>query len=106
MSAPALTTGSVLTVIFAVSVFWHPLASVPVSVYVVVNNGAVTIGVTLLTPDVDAGFQLYVKAPLALSVVDCPSQMTWLDADAITFGSGLTVIRIVSEERHVPVPYV
>ena len=32
MSAPALTLGSGLTVIFAVSVFWQPLASVPVSV--------------------------------------------------------------------------
>lgn len=38
------------------------------------------------------GIQLYVDAPLAVSVVELPAQMVVLDAVVVTVGVGLTVM--------------
>lgn len=53
----------------------------------VVDAGVTVIGEPLMLP----GFQLYVVAPLPVSVADPPAQMVPEDADAVTVGVGLTV---------------
>jgi hypothetical protein len=59
-----------------VPVLTHPSALVAVTVYVVVVAGVAT----TLAPDVAdkpvAGLQLYVAAPEAVNVVDCPAHIT------------------------------
>ena len=77
-----------MTVTCAVAV--HPAAEVPVTVYVVVDVGlAVTVdAVVLLKPE--EGLQLYVFAPPAVNVVDCPKQIA-TGGETVTTGNGLTV---------------
>ena len=43
-------------------------------------------------PGNDPGIQLYVDAPVAVSVVDCAVQIVGEDAAAVTVGNGFTVI--------------
>ena len=82
------TTVVTVTVIWAVAV--HPFISVPVTVYVVVEVGdAVTDEPVVLLNPVE-GLQLYVLAPLAVRVVDCPAQIA-TGGLTVTTGSGLTV---------------
>ena len=68
----------------------HPFASVPVTIYVVVDDGAAVTDepVVLLKPV--AGDQLYVLAPLDVSIVDNPAQNA-TGGEIFTTGIGLTV---------------
>ena len=93
------TEGAALTVTVVFAVEVHPLTSVPVTVYVVVEAGASLTG----DPDKDPGIQEYVDAPVAESEVLSPEQIVAGIAEAFTVGSGLTVIVIVSVLVH-PLP--
>ena len=97
------TLGNVLTVTKRVTEATHPLAAVPVTVYVVVDAGETITGV----PDKAPGCQLYVLAPLAEMVVDCPTQIVALVIDVVIVGKLFTVISrvavAVQPEADVPV---
>lgn len=70
-----------VTVTCAVAV--HPFRSVPVTVYVVVEDGpAETLAPVVLLRPV-AGDHEYVFAPLAVSMVGCPLQMAVLGETVI-----------------------
>jgi hypothetical protein len=69
----------------------HPLAAVPVTVYVVVVVGVTVTG----EPVSDPGIQAYVEAPVAVNVVELPVQIDALDAVAVTAGEAFTVMRRV-----------
>jgi hypothetical protein len=75
------------TVTFTVFVEEQLKELVPITVYVVVIVGATDI----VVPVNANGFQLYVLAPLAVSVAVCPTQMDVGLATAVTVGLGLTV---------------
>jgi hypothetical protein len=94
--AVAETVGKALTVTPTVDVLEHPLASVPVTVYVVVATG---LSVTL-DPDKDPGIHVYVEAPPALSVTELPIQIALEDAAAFTFGRAFTVTITVEVPVH------
>lgn len=100
----AVTVGTGFTVTITVFVFEQPEV-VPVTVYVVValgeSDGLAIAG--LLTPVV--GLQLYVDAPLAVTVADEPAQMLGLP-DVFTFGNGVTdtgTVAVAEHPRDVPV---
>jgi hypothetical protein len=94
LDAVAVTVGDVLTVITRVEVAEHPLASVPVTVYVLV-----VVGETVTDDPVrDPGIHVYVDAPEAVIVVELPEQSVVLVAVVATVGSGFTVM------VRVPVP--
>lgn len=78
--------GGALTVTVVTAVLEHPFASVPVSVYAVVEDG-VTEGDPLKPP----GFQLYVAAPPGVKVDEPPEQTTLGLAAAVIVGKGFTV---------------
>ena len=46
------------------------------------------------------GIQVYVVAPLAVSVVELPLQIVGDDAEAVTVGLGVTVINCVAVPVH------
>jgi hypothetical protein len=87
-----LTVGRGLTVIVLVAIFVQPVALVPVTVYVVVAVGDTVTD----DPDKLPGFQVYVAAPFAVSVVVPPEQIVLNDALLLTEGRGLTVIVLVA----------
>ena len=84
-------------VIFTESFPLHPLAAVPVTINkedpieLPVNTGLAKFG--LFNPD--AGLQVYVFAPVVVSVIDCPLQMAVSGID-FTTGIAFTVTTIVS----------
>jgi hypothetical protein len=87
--------GNGLTVTTTWSVFTQPLASVPVTVYVVVAVGeAVTLAVFVALKPVD-GLHTYVAAPLATKLVDDPSQIA-ASFPAATTGNGFTPIVVTA----------
>jgi hypothetical protein len=89
----AVTVGEGMTVTVACEVEEHvPL--VPVTVYVVVEDGLTVTEVPLSAP----GFHVYVVAPDAVSVVDVPSQMVIADGETVTVGVGTTVTVTCAEE--------
>lgn len=90
--AVAVTVGEEPTEIAMVCVPVHPLAPVPVTVYVVVDAG---VTVTLV-PLNDPGIQLYVDAPLPVNVVLPPVQIEVVDALIPTAGAALTVTACVA----------
>lgn len=97
--ALAVTFGKATIVIVTLPVSVHPLASVPVTTYVVVLAGNAT-GLAQLTQDKPvAGDHVYVTAPDAEMVtpVAAPWQRFWLLA-ALTFGNPftITVLMVVS----------
>ena len=81
----AVTKGAALTVTTTVLVFEHPLASVPVAVYVVLIVGFTTSGAVLAPV-----FHRYVTAPDAVRVVAPPEQML-VDPLMEILGSAFTV---------------
>jgi hypothetical protein len=92
-------TGFGFTVTVTVAVFLHPLASVPVTVYVVVAKGlAVTVA-----PEAGAnpvtGLHVYVTAPAAVSVVLLPLHIVTL-GETVTVGFGRTITSTVVELLH------
>lgn len=80
------TLGMACTVIGSVVVA-EQVPLVPVSVYVVEAAGVTVIEVVVRLP----GCQVYVLAPLAVSVVDVPAQIVFSEADAATEGVAFTV---------------
>ena len=98
----AVTEGGGFIVINCVAVFVHPFAAVPVTVYVVVEVGLTEI--LAVDPPV---FQLYVFAPEAVIVVDCPLQIAVLVAEVLTVGGAeipiATVAVVFGQPEAVPV---
>lgn len=88
LEAVVVTVGVGFTVTVNTEVLVQPFAAVPVTVYVVVVVGDTVTDAPVKLP----GIQLYVEAPVALSVVELPTQMLLLAAVLDTFGAGLTVI--------------
>ncbi len=68
------------------SVFSHPFASVPVTVYVVVEVGETE----CVAPEPNPLSQVYVEPPVAVSVVDAPLQIV-TSVLAVIVGNGFTV---------------
>lgn len=91
-AALAVTVGTPFTFIIAVVESMHPKTEVPTIWYVVVAAG---VAVTVAPVDVfkvPAGCQVYVEAPLAVSVIELPRQMVLLfDGQTDKFGRGFTV---------------
>ena len=83
----AVTVGGVSTVTETVFVFTHPLASVPVTVYVVVAEGETETVVPLSDP----GIQSYVFAPTPVSEAEVPLQIEEGEPEAVTVGREFTV---------------
>jgi ABC-type sugar transport system substrate-binding protein len=93
--------GSGFTVTVVAAVFWHPLMSVPVTVYIVVAVGEAKTDAPVPTDRPPVGVQLYVLAPVAVSGVLEPIQMAMAEAGEIaTVGSGFTVIVLVPVFTH------
>jgi hypothetical protein len=93
--AVAVTVGGTFTVTVTVAVFVHPFASVPVTVYVVVEAG-----VTVMELPVPPVLQLYVEAPDAVSVELPPEHIVAGDAVAVTVGGAFTVTVTVAVFVH------
>jgi hypothetical protein len=99
--ALTLTTGLGLTVTVTLADAEHPLALVPVTEYVVV-----ALGLTTMLAPVWPVLHIYVLAPVAVSVVDSPWQITDTDAEAFTEMAAPTVtvtVAVVEQPLVVPV---
>ena len=97
--------GNGLTVTTTWSVFTHPFAFVPVTVYVVVALGlAVTLAVFVALKPVD-GLHTYVAAPLATKLVDEPAQIA-ASFPALTTGNGFTPIVVTALVAEHPFAFV
>jgi hypothetical protein len=88
VSGLIVTCGRGPTVMTATSLPVQPLLSVPVIVKVVDCVGVIVIDEPLMLP----GCQIYVAAPVAVIVRVLPSQSAVLLGEAMTTGTGLTVI--------------
>jgi len=101
VAGESVTTGSGLTTTCRVAVSEQPRL-VPVTVYVVVPDG-LTVADAALPPE---GDQLYVVAPLAVSVTLSPAQMVAVAGLMLTTGSGVTAtcrMAVSTQPRVVPV---
>src|SRR5258706_12903003 len=85
-----VTTGSGFTVTVPCAVAEHRLLSVPVTVYVVVEDGLAVTGEPVDALRFVDGVQVYVCAPLAVSVADCPFQIAG-GGVTLVMGRGVTV---------------
>lgn len=83
----SVNTGTAFTVMVAILAALTQPPLEPVTVYTVVEEGLTT----LAAPDPD-GSQVYVVAPLAVSVVDPPLQMAVLVGVMVREGTAFTVI--------------
>ena len=70
-----VVTGEGITVTVTISVFVHPVALVPVAVYVVVLTGLAITAAPVIADNPVAGDQLKVTAPLAVNEVLLPLQI-------------------------------
>ena len=102
-----VTTGKGLTVKVTSEVLEHPFISVPVIQYVVVMPGLAAIVVPVSDDNPVGGFQIYVAAPRAVSIIELPKQTTGAEGSIVITGNGLTVIKaeevLVQPFRSVPV---
>ena len=96
-----VTFGAALTVIVCVVVFVQPFVAVPITVYVVVDNGETV----TVVPDKFPGIQLYEFAPLAVIVVVPPAQIVFIVVVAKSVGLAIVVIVIIAEPTQ-PFPFV
>jgi hypothetical protein len=87
-----VTVGSGFTPTLIVDVLEHPLASVPVTVYVVADEGTSVTEV----PANDPGIHVYVDAPLPVSVTPLPAHTADADVEADTEGRAFTVTLTVN----------
>jgi hypothetical protein len=96
------TLGNAFTVMSRVAVAVHPLAPVPVTVYVVVLAG----DTLMVVPVNDPGCQLYVDAPVPVILVLPPAHMVALVTVVPTLGNAFTVMSRVAVALHplAPVP--
>jgi len=83
--------GLVVTFTLIVLVVVQPLLLVAFTVYVVVEVGVAVTGEPVALLKLPAGLQLYVLAPVAVSVVVLPAQTVNEDAVKVRVGKGLTV---------------
>ena len=97
-------TGRGFTVTVTCAVAEHPLPSVPVTVYVVVDDGFAVTGEPVDELRLVDGVHEYVCAPLAVSVADCPLQMAG-GGVTVTTGRGFTVTVTCAVAEH-PLPSV
>lgn len=88
----------VLTVTVPWAVAVHPFASVPVTVYVMVEVGLAVTEEPVVALNPVAGVHVYELAPLAVSVVDCPLQIVAEVTD--TTGSGFIVTVTCADAVH------
>jgi hypothetical protein len=100
-AAVAVTVGNAFTLTVTVAVFTQLLASVPVTVYVVVVVG----DTVTLEPDRLPGFQLNTANPVPpdeedVSITDEPTQIVELFDDAVTLSAGGWVILKVCVDVH------
>jgi hypothetical protein len=79
---------TVVTVTVPCPVEVQPLASLPVTVYVMLDVGFAVTDEPVVALSAVAGLHEYVFAPLAVSVADCPLQI--VAEVTVTTGSGLT----------------
>lgn len=86
------TVGNGFTLINLTDVLVHPLAAVPVTVYVVLVAGLTDIGEPLNA----SGAQVYEAAPVAFKVVDAPAQIVEDVALAPTDGGVLFTVIITT----------
>jgi hypothetical protein len=100
--ALADTVGKAFTTTATFAVFVHPFASVPVTVYVVVD-----VGVTVMELVFCPVLQLYVEAPDAVSVELCPAHIVAGDAVAVIVGvpSQLPLLCSSNHSHPYPLPY-
>jgi phage terminase large subunit-like protein len=84
------TVGVELTVTVIVFVPMHPLAPVPVTVYVRVDVGLATTFIPVVTFNPVEGLQAYVVAPLAVKVVLAPPHNVEDAGEIDTVGVGFT----------------
>jgi hypothetical protein len=84
------TSGSGLTVTVTEAVAEHPLASVPVIVYVVVAGGDAITELPVQILRLVQGDHTYVDAPAAVSTVESPTQIEG-GAEVRMTGKGFTV---------------
>jgi hypothetical protein len=100
--AEDVITGFAFTFIAKVLVDEHPAAFVPVTVYIVVAVGVITI----LAPVNAPGFQRYVEPPIAVKVAFVPEQTkTGLEV-AVIVGDALTnnvIVFVVEQDPVAPV---
>ena len=92
--APPLMVGKALTVTVFVPVLIHPLASVPVTVYIVVVVGLAVMPEPVVAVRPVDGDQLYVVPPPAVSVVEVPVHIA-TDEPPLMVGSAFTVTVLV-----------
>jgi hypothetical protein len=101
-----ITVGFSFTVTTAVAVPVHPLEVVPVTVYVVVEVGVATTVDPVVVFNPVLGAELYVFAPLAVSVAEFPEQTALALEEMVTTGLGTTVtveIAVPLQPKLVPV---
>jgi hypothetical protein len=98
-----LGLGVTLTVTAAI--FTQPAAEVPVTVYVVVAVGLADGFAQFVQDNPVAGAQVYVEAPVAVSVVDVPWHIVTFEP-ALTVGIGATVTVTVAVFEHPVVAFV
>jgi hypothetical protein len=92
-----LIVGKGFTVIVLVAVLVQPVdVLVPTTVYVVVTDGLTVIVVPLNAP----GFQVYVFAPVPVSVVEKPAQIVVTFAVVAVLGNAFMVITRVELDAH------
>jgi hypothetical protein len=75
----------------------HPKLLVPVTVYVVVSDGAAVTVAPVVADRPVAGDHVYVAAPVAVSTIDKPAHIATF-VPAVTTGNGLTVNSRVAKQ--------
>jgi hypothetical protein len=97
--------GRALTFMLVLADAKHPLASVPVTVYAILEVGLAVTDDPLVAERPVEGDQLYVDPPDAVKVVDDPEQTVNDDAAIVIVGFGFTLTATVDELVH-PLPSV
>src|ERR1044072_2260156 len=95
-------SGLAVTVIGTLVVPVHPLAAVPVTMYVVVTSGYAITTLPVVIDKLVEGLQVYVLAPLAVNVTLLPLQNSAEGGVTVIIGSALiaTVAAVLVAETH------
>jgi hypothetical protein len=73
---------------------------VPVTVYVVVDEGEAETVLVLVELNPEAGLQIYVVAPDAVNIDELPLQIVCDVAETVTLGTGFTVTLAIAVSIH------
>ena len=95
-----VTLGRGTTDIVTVVESMHPLASVPVTVYVVVTLGEAIVLIQVVQPKPVEGFHVYVDAPVAVNEADPPGQIESVAGTTTIIGGGFINISSKEELEH------